>query len=122
MLPLQRLLFLESQDNYVAIFFLEEQKIRKTLLRTSLKTIEQEVDRIPLQRCHRSYMVNLLQVERIKGNAHRLDLYLGEKVGIIPVSRRYVYSIRKAMSAAKKVHQANRHWAMSTDQLIGYPI
>jgi len=50
------LLLLEAQDNYVAIYHQEENQLKKTLFRTSLKRMERQLEGSSLLRCHRSYL------------------------------------------------------------------
>lgn len=84
------LLYIESADNYSEVVFLENQNVRKQLIRASLKRLESQISFPFIIRCHRSYIVNLKQVEEIKGNAQ------GYKIGFrsgpdqtIAVSRNY---------------------------------
>ncbi|MFK7980753.1 MAG: LytR/AlgR family response regulator transcription factor [Saprospiraceae bacterium] len=69
--PMQ-LLLLKSENNYTAVFFLQNEKVEKKLIRTNLKKLESELCEFPyLLRIHRSYMVNLKKiasVERKKGS------------------------------------------------------
>jgi len=85
-----RLLYVESVGNYVNIVNREEEKLEKNLHRGTLKNLE---GNIPLQhiiRCHRSYLVNLEQVQSVTGNAQGFKLQLSDCEEIIPVSRKYV--------------------------------
>jgi len=88
-LPADSLLFIESADNYSEIVFLQNEKIRKTLLRGSLSRFEEQIHHPNVVRCHRSYIVNLQQVERISGNAQGYRLQLKRYPLPIPVARRY---------------------------------
>ena len=87
------LIFLESADNYVNILFKEKEKIQKKLLRSTLKNIENQLTQPFIKRCHRSYMVNLHQIQFVDGNSRGLQLQLLDVNKIIPVSRKYVRSI-----------------------------
>lgn len=68
------LLLLKSENNYTSLFFLENDKVEKTLIRTNLKKLEQELMAFPyLLRIHRSHMINLeriASVHRKKGSFH----------------------------------------------------
>ena len=88
-----QLLYLESQDNYVAVHYLEGGELRKKLIRSTLKKLERAFSGSPLIRCHRSYMANMAQVTLAEGNVHQLKLTLGECVGPLPVSRNYVSEV-----------------------------
>ena len=67
----KQLLFLKSENNYTSIFYLQNGKVEKKLVRTNLKKLEGELGEYPnLLRIHRSYMVNLqniISVHRKKG-------------------------------------------------------
>lgn len=101
----QDILFLEAQDNYVAIFYLDGQEVRKKLIRSSLKKIQQRMKDTLLLRCHRSYIVNLLQVEQIRGNTHGLTLSLRIGTQIVPVSRQYVSKTKQAFKNIQSTGQ-----------------
>jgi len=52
------ILFLRSIDNYVEIYYLNDRNVRSELIRNSLKRMELVLHGFPVDRCHRSYMVN----------------------------------------------------------------
>jgi hypothetical protein len=83
------LLYIESADNYSEIVYIQDNQIGKTLLRGSLSRFEEQIPHPDLVRCHRSYIVNLRQVERISGNAQGYKLQLKHHPALIPVARRY---------------------------------
>ncbi len=94
-IKVEQLLYLESQDNYVAVFYLDsENKLQKKLIRTSLKKLELLFEKAPIVRCHRSYMVNMLKASYAVGNAHQLQLMLQNISRSLPVSRKYVDQIK----------------------------
>lgn len=88
-LALDDLLFIESADNYSEIVFLQNDKIKKMLLRGSLSRFEEQAHHPDVLRCHRSFIVNLRQVESISGNAQGYKLQLKNHVTPVPVARRY---------------------------------
>ena len=83
------LLFIESADNYSEIVFFQNEKTKKTLLRGSLSRFEEQAHHPDIVRCHRSYVVNLGQVEGISGNAQGYKLQLKNWASPVPVARRY---------------------------------
>lgn len=86
--PLSGLLYIESADNYVEIFWLEGDEPRRELLRNTLKNLAAQLaDDKRLFRCHRSYMVNLENVIKVSGNSQGYKLHLRETDQLIPVSR-----------------------------------
>ncbi len=84
------LLLLEAQDNYVAIYHQEENQLKKTLFRSSLKRMERQLEDSPILRCHRSYLIHPRHLLKAKGNAHQLQLTLAGVDRKIPVSRSYI--------------------------------
>jgi hypothetical protein len=88
-LQADELLFIESADNYSEIVFWKNQKIQKMLLRGSLSFFENQIQPPDVRRCHRSYIVNLKQVEGITGNAQGYKLKLKNWEHLVPVARKY---------------------------------
>jgi LytTr DNA-binding domain len=83
------LLYIESADNYSNIVFWQGKKIQRTLLRGPLKRFEQQLSAPLIQRCHRSYIVNLQHCEQINGNAQGYRISLKSCEEVIPVARNY---------------------------------
>lgn len=84
------LLYIESADNYVCIWYLNKGVLTKFMLRNSLKAIEESLTETNVLRCHRSYMVNFDQVKVIRREKDGVYLELGvEKVPDIPISKTY---------------------------------
>jgi hypothetical protein len=83
------LLFIESADNYSEIVFVQNGTSEKVLLRGSLSSFEEQAHHPDIVRCHRSFVVNLQQVESISGNAQGYKLQLKNCDSPVPVARRY---------------------------------
>ncbi len=93
------LLYLESSENYVTIFYLNKGKISKYLLRDTLKKMEEKFSGTEIIRCHRSYMVNFEKVKVIKKDKDGLKLELDNpSVTDIPVSKTYVDNVMQTFS------------------------
>ncbi len=93
------LLYLESSENYVSIFYLNKGKISKYLLRDTLKKMEEKFSGTEIVRCHRSYMVNFEKVKVIKKDKDGLKLELDNpSVTDIPVSKTYVDNVMQTFS------------------------
>ena len=80
-------LLAQAEDNYTTFFLEQEGKIKSTLLRITLKNTEKQLQLPFIQRCHRSYIVNLLKISTINGNANGYKLQLTNFNKEIPVSR-----------------------------------
>jgi len=87
-LPLDQLFFIKAANNYVEINYLESDKIKKHLLRNSIKNIDQQLDFPTIKRCHRSYLVNMDKVGKITGNAQGYKIHFPFSAEfVVPVSR-----------------------------------
>ena len=93
------LLYLESSENYVTIFYLNKGKISKYLLRDTLKNMEEKFSGTEIIRCHRSYMVNFEKVKVIKKDKDGLKLELDNpSITDIPVSKTYADNVMQTFS------------------------
>jgi hypothetical protein len=89
-LHLSQLLFIESADNYAAVFFLDDDRksLKQQILRVQLNQLEQHFQNFPsITRCHKSYLVNLNNVVHVSGNAQGYKLHFKDSDAAIPVSR-----------------------------------
>lgn len=97
---LDDLLYLESQDNYVAVTWMDGEARRGNLIRSTLKRQEASLDEPLLVRCHRSFIVNLGRVRGCRGNRHGLKLTLEGAGRPVPVSRAYTETVLQKLDAA----------------------
>lgn len=85
-------LYLEASDNYVSVYFFEEGSVKHELVRTTLKRSEHELSDKGLVRCHRSFIVNIENVEWLKKQGRGYKLKIHNINTPIPVSRSFVPS------------------------------
>ncbi len=83
----------QSMENYCTFYFLENNSLKKTLIRISFSNALQQIETDSVKKCHRSYIVNLRRVKNLKGNAQGYKLILPEIDFEIPVSRSFIPSI-----------------------------
>jgi hypothetical protein len=84
------LLYIESADNYVIIWYLNKGSLTKFILRNSMKAIEERMAETNLLRCHRSYIVNFEQINVIRRQKDGIYVEFGMKdVPDIPISKKY---------------------------------
>jgi DNA-binding LytR/AlgR family response regulator len=84
------ILYLESNDNYVNIYYLDNEKKKSYLVRNSLKMLEKNLKEYPIHRCHRSYSVNIKNVKMIVKAKKGYELILNtEPEESLPVSKSY---------------------------------
>jgi hypothetical protein len=93
----ENLLYIESADNYVYIWYLNKGQVSKFLLRNSLKSIEDRFNGTPVMRCHRSYMVNFDNVSMIRREKEGIYVEFSlAGVENIPVSKTYAAAVTQA--------------------------
>ncbi len=88
-LTLFNFLYGKSQDNYVELYYLENRKIKKILLRSTLSNLFESINSVVIIRCHRSYIINLLNVSTVKGGNFEMTLNIDPFDVHIPVSKSY---------------------------------
>ncbi|WP_157278913.1 LytR/AlgR family response regulator transcription factor [Proteiniphilum acetatigenes] len=84
------LIYFESADNYVIVFFRKNQRISREVVRNSLKNIETDLNAYNCVRCHRSFIVNIANVTAIKKKGRSYIIELDGIDSPIPISRGYV--------------------------------
>jgi hypothetical protein len=77
-LAADQILLLKSEDNYTSIYYLQNQKIEKTLIRNTLKNLEAELSHPGMIRIHRSYMVNLQKVVSVQKTKRGFELKMDQ--------------------------------------------
>jgi hypothetical protein len=99
-LKYRNIVFVKSADNYIEIFYLENNLLEKKILRGTLKNVEIQLSGIKsFVRCHRASIVNINFAEQLtRGyNGYNLKMsYFEEKIA---VSRQYLQQIKEAISA-----------------------
>lgn len=97
-IKLERILYIKNADNYVEVFYEENSSIRKELIRTSLKLLENQLRQYRILRCHRSFMVNLANIAFTKKRKNGLFLKI-KAAGTpeLPVSKNYSAALMKAI-------------------------
>jgi len=89
-IKLDNFVCVKSMGNYVTLFFMDENQLKKEVIRTTMKKIEEDfMENKKIIRCHKSYFVNLNKVVTTSGNARALYLHINELDFQIPVSRNF---------------------------------
>lgn len=93
------ILYVGANDNYVNVYYLDNDKVGYTMLRNNLKTLEKQLDAYGIVRCHRSYMVNLHRVTIISREKDGMYTTLDSNaVSRIPISKSYSEEVMKRFS------------------------
>ena len=91
---IDNLLYVESADNYVNIYYSNKGKFSRFMLRATLKSIEDTFADCDLVRCHRSYVVNFKKVKVLRKEKTGLYIDLDfENSPESPVSKTYAESV-----------------------------
>lgn len=91
--------YLAAQDNYVQVYYFENQVLRSRMLRSTLRKMEDALAAWPqFFRCHRTYLVNFDTIEKVSGNAQGYRLHLRDLEETIPVSRNLNDTVRGRLS------------------------
>ncbi|MHC1704797.1 MAG: LytR/AlgR family response regulator transcription factor [Tenuifilaceae bacterium] len=106
---MENLLYLESADNYVNIYYLDKGKTSRYVLRNTIKRLEETLKGSEIIRCHRSYMVNFDKVKILRKDKEELLLELDVPIAIeLPVSKTYIESVMATFT----------HFCMSEKKVI----
>ncbi|GEM_PF-4567035 len=101
----ENLLAVQALDNYVNVFWEDDEQLQSTLLRNTLTNIADQVsDAVYMYRSHRSWLVNVQRVARVDGNAQGLKLSVELMDQQVPVSRNNISGYRQLTELQ---HQVN---------------
>lgn len=97
---LNKILYLESSNQYVLIHYLDKSKVKKHIIRNRMKAVLEQTKGLPFQRCHRSFAINLLNVKYMSRNKDKEFLVTNtDPVFQIPVSKSYLKKIKEELSS-----------------------
>lgn len=97
-LQASNILYIESVGNYVKVCYLDDGRMPtiQTLRATSKNMEEVLKEYSMIIRCHRAFLVNLQQVEKIVSKSGSLQLKMKHTGDILPVSRSNIAKIKAA--------------------------
>ncbi len=98
-MDIKDLIFIQSADNYIDVYYKRGDYITRRLIRSSLTAVEKELEHPDLVRCHRSYIINLRHAKQKKRSKHEMKIESGGKIYNIPVSRTYKEQVKNAMDS-----------------------
>ena len=100
---IENVLYAEAANNYVIVKYINNDMLIDFLLRTNLKKLADDMRDTPIQRCHRSFMINLLHVTSLKKDlAEFIIQFDTTSIKDITVSKTYQDAI---MEAFMKYHK-----------------
>ncbi|PBQ33303.1 hypothetical protein CNR22_16480 [Sphingobacteriaceae bacterium] len=93
----RELLFVRAVENYVEICFTDKNK--KVISKTFRQTLSNVCEQVPfLEKCHRSYLVNIGTISEIEGNSQGAKIFFGVGEKEIPLSKTYYKQIKNKVS------------------------
>lgn len=96
---LSSIAFIKSADNYVEIYFVEEEVLKRKLLRNTLKNIEIQLKPYAIfVRCHRTCIVNAKHIQKLNREINNYWLTIMDSTEKLPVSRQYILKLKEAIS------------------------
>jgi DNA-binding LytR/AlgR family response regulator len=99
-LKLQDLLYIEAVGNYLKVCHLSDGRVRTDMLRATMKQMDEALCRYPvIVRCHRAFLVNLSQVERVVAKSGTMQLVVRHCDDTIPVSRSNMAGVKESIRA-----------------------
>lgn len=95
------LYYVESQDNYVKIYYDSDGKLCNYMLRSTTKSIEAKFGEW-LVRCHRGYLVNKNKIRIFRNDRDGMYVCLmHDNIRQIPVSKSYASNIQRVIASGK---------------------
>lgn len=95
------LYYVESQDNYVKIYYEAEGKLCNYMLRSTTKAIESKFGEY-LVRCHRGYIINKSKIKIFRNDRDGMYVRLmHDGIRQIPVSKSYAQNIQRLVSSGE---------------------
>ena len=98
----ENLLYIESADNYISIWYLKNEQLKKQLVRTTLKETSSKLADTSVVRTHRSFMINIDKIKVLRREKENLFIEL-DHPGLkdIPVSKTYGEELLKRLVPVK---------------------
>lgn len=99
----EHLLLLESADNYVCVWYINNSAPKKILVRNTLTRVAKDLEATHIQRCHRSYVINLDAIKVMRREKEGIFVEFGmDGVPDVPISKTYIENINKWLTRGAK--------------------
>ncbi len=90
------LLYIQAEENYISIYFINTNKeVQSKTFRQTLSEVYEQVSF--LQKCHRSYLVNINNIREVLGNSQSAKICFLHTENKIPLSKTYYKHIKNGM-------------------------
>ncbi len=85
-MPIRNILYFKSEDNYILLYYKDDDVVKKELIRNTLKNLEQDLDLQLFVRIHRSYMINIQNLTSVlrtsQGYRIKMDAGSGQMLSV----------------------------------------
>ena len=99
----EKIIYIESSDNYCVIKYFNNEKLYDFMLRNTLKKLSEDLKDTPIQRCHRSFMINFEHVASLRKENTEICLEFDiNGIKEIPVSKSYNEKIMESFVTYSK--------------------
>lgn len=93
------ILYIEAQENYVRIYYMDADQVKSYQLRATMKKLEESLNSNGLIRCHRSYFVNPRHIHALRKDK---DNYIFAEIDdlthtTIPISKKYYEGVSERL-------------------------
>ena len=93
------ILYIEAQENYVRIYYMDADQVKSYQLRATMKKLEESLSSNGLIRCHRSYFVNPKHIHALRKDK---DNYIFAEIDdlmhtAIPISKKYYEGVSERL-------------------------
>lgn len=111
------LYYLESEDNYIKVYYKHQERILSYMLRCRTRSVEENLRDTSMVRCHRSYIVNINKIQLLEEDKRMHYITLNDKsIGRIPVSKSYYSKVVSSLNAIQdKESKTEIHVADSSE-------
>lgn len=94
------LYYLESEDNYIKVYYKHKERILSYMLRCRTRSVEESLKDTSMVRCHRSYIVNINKIQLLEEDKRMHYITLNDKsISRIPVSKSYYDKVLASLNA-----------------------
>lgn len=101
-IDIESLYYIESQDNYVKIYYDNEGSLQSYMLRCRTKSIESALANTPMMRCHRSYIINTANITLVRNEkSSPVAILKHPNIKPIPVSKSYYERLISLVNASQ---------------------
>jgi DNA-binding LytR/AlgR family response regulator len=98
-LNLKNLVLVKSANNYIEVYWMDDEVSKKQLIRNTLTRIEQQLSRHKnFIRCHRTAVINRDYIDEKHRDAHGNQIKLKGIEEPVPVSRQYKLKLKESLA------------------------